>query len=261
VIVESYEDVIVLSGALRQNFWETVHTAISLLLKRHPTGVIIDCSGISEVSADGAMTFRDMMDFIHRHHARIIVAAVPKHVQDVLRAVPEVRSQLAVANSVEEARRSLDLLVEEKAPKKRPATPGNAIKMIICLVGDPCDDEALKMGSQIADSVPSEIHLVFVVVVPRNLPLTAPLPKQEETASTALEAGRAFLRKRSMPHEVHLQRGRDVASALYDLIGEVTASHLVVPLLSGAAKIDENAALVKSVLTKISKEVIFVRGA
>src|SRR5688500_219102 len=114
MIVESYEDVIVVSGALRSNFWETIHTAISLMLKRHPTGVIIDCSGISEVTPEGADTFRDIMAFIHEHDARIIVAGVPVQVMEVLKSVPEVRSQLAVAKSVEEARRSLDLLVEEE---------------------------------------------------------------------------------------------------------------------------------------------------
>ena len=76
MIVESYEDVIVLSGALRSNFWETIHTAISLMLKRHPTGVVIDCSGITEVTQAGADTFRDVMAYIEEHDARIIVAAV-----------------------------------------------------------------------------------------------------------------------------------------------------------------------------------------
>ena len=108
MIVESYEDVIVISGALRSNFWETIHTAISLMLKRHPTGVILDCSGITEVNTAGADTFRDVMSFIHDQDARVIVTAVPPQVMEVLRTVPEVRSQLAVAKTVEEARRSLD---------------------------------------------------------------------------------------------------------------------------------------------------------
>src|SRR5436853_3309421 len=114
VIVESYEDVIVLSGALRSNFWETLHTAISLTLKRHPSGVIIDCSGLVEATPEGAETFRDAMEFIHQHDARVIVAAVPPNILQVLRTVPDVRSQLAVADSVEAARHSLDLITEEK---------------------------------------------------------------------------------------------------------------------------------------------------
>src|SRR4051794_2917253 len=105
MIVESYEDVIILSGALRSNYWETLHTAISLTLKRHPSGVIIDCSGLTEATPEGAETFRDVMEYIHGHDARVIVAAVPSKVYEVLRTVPEVRSQLAITESVEEARK------------------------------------------------------------------------------------------------------------------------------------------------------------
>ena len=113
MIVESYEDVIILSGALRSNFWETIHTAISLTLKRHPTGVIIDCSGITEITPDGAETFHDAIDFVAAHkRARIVVAAVSEEMLEVLRSVPEVRSQLPIAETVEAARKSLDLLVE-----------------------------------------------------------------------------------------------------------------------------------------------------
>ena len=122
MIVESYEDVIVLSGELRSNFWETIHTAIALTLKRHPTGVIIDCSGITLMTPEGGETFHDAIDFVAEHdRARIVVAGVSKSVLEVLRSVPEVRSQLPVAESVEDARRSLDLLVEDEpdVPKKK----------------------------------------------------------------------------------------------------------------------------------------------
>src|SRR5947207_872967 len=115
MIVESYEDVVILSGPLRSNFWETIHTAIALTLKRHPTGVIIDCSGITELTPEGAETFQDAIQFVKEHErARIVVAAVSPQAMEVLRHVPEVRSQLPVVATVEEARRSLDLLLKEE---------------------------------------------------------------------------------------------------------------------------------------------------
>jgi nucleotide-binding universal stress UspA family protein/anti-anti-sigma regulatory factor len=266
MIVETYEDVIVLSGPLRSNYWDTIHTAISLVLKRHRTGVIIDCSGITEATPEGVETFRDAMAFIQSHDARVIVANVSPALDQVFRVVPEVRSQLPVAGSVEQARRSLDLLVESedaqgKRGKKRKVTaPQDAIKLIISLTGDPSDEEALKIGSQIADSYPTRIHLVYVVTVPRDLPLQAALPEKEEEAAAALEAGKAFLVRRELAHTVHLQRGRDIASALEDLLQEIDASVVVVPLSNRRSDLDQSGSFVRSILSKVSREVVFVRG-
>ena len=197
MIVESYEDVIVLSGALRSNFWETIHTAISLTLRRHATGVIIDCSGITECTPDGADTFRDIMEFTASHDARIIVAAVPEAVMEVLKSVPHVRSQLAIAGSIEEARRSLDIFVEEEDPKGKRRVGGPQStnpKVLVCLAtgtSKMADDAAMRTGLRVADSIPTEIILVCVLVVPRDLPLQAPLPKAEESTAKAIERAQA----------------------------------------------------------------------
>lgn len=258
MIVESYEDVISLSGALRSNFWDTLHTAISLTLKRHPTGVIIDCSGLTEVTPEGAQTFRDVMEFIHNHDARVIVAAVPPHVLEVLRQVPEVRSQLAISDSVEEARRSLDLIQEtDNRPRRRPGGNGGA-KFVVWLSGDSMDAEALKVAVQLGDAREAELHLVYVVLVPRDLPLTAPLPKEEGLATSAIDKAKPLLDKH-VRYVPHVERGRDVASALEDFVEEIHASLVIIPLSSAASDVETSARLVKSVLTRIGEEVVFVR--
>lgn len=264
MIVESYEDVIILSGALRSNFWDTIHTAISLTLKRHPSGVIIDFSGITEATEEGLDTFVDAMHFINSHDARIIVAAVPEPVMQILRRVPEVKSQLPIAASVAEARRSLDLLTEQEEGKKKKGkaivAPLGASNIIVCLTGDRCDVEALRLGSQIADSVAAEIHLVYVVIVPRELPLQSPLPKQEELAFAAIDQAKAFLKDQHLAHKPRLERGRDIASAIEDVLEEINANLVIIPLLSAPDQVESSAKLVKSVLAKVTKEVIFVRG-
>lgn len=261
MIVESYEDVIVLSGALRSNFWETVHTAISLLLKRHPTGVAVDCSGITEVTEDGAQTFIDIMKFINEHDARIIVAAVPPHVNEVLKSVPEVRSQLAVAASVEEARRSLDLLVEPEGKKEKEFRAAGGQRLLVVLRGGSTDQDALELGSEIADTILAEIHIVYVVAVPRDLPIQALMPEQEEKARNSIERAKAYLTSRKVPRSARLERARDVAAAINAVLEEVPASQVVVPLASEEIEIEESARLVKSVLTRVPKTVIFVRGS
>lgn len=260
VIVESYEDVIVLSGALRSNFWETVHTAIALTLKRHPSGVIIDCSGLTEATPQGADTFRDIMQYIENHDARVIVAAVPAQIYDVLRSVPEVRSQLAIAKSVEDARRSLDLLLDADKPKKKKNVAITTSKMVVCLTGGTCDVEALNLSAEVAESVHAEIHLVYVVLVPRDLPLQAPLAKEEERAYKVIDSGKQFLSPRNIPFVPHIERGRDTAVTLDEIMQELDATRLVVGLDSTPGQLENNTKLARSILAKITRPVVFVRG-
>lgn len=265
MIVESYEDVIILSGALRSNFWDTIHTAISLTLKRHPTGVIIDCSGITEATPVGAETFRDAMDFINSHDARIIVAAVPGHVMEVLKRVPEVRSQLAVAASVEEARHSLDLLLHDHdsaKPKKKTLT-GKVTKLIVCLYTGTSvaeDNAAMAIASRVADSEPTEVHLVCLLLVPRNLPLQAPLHQQEESARDAVDRAEKFFASREVVHVSRVERARDVASGLAELLDEIDAALVVLPLMHDSIKMPDNLRIVETVTSKIQREIVFVRG-
>ncbi len=267
MIVESYEDVIILSGALRSNFWDTIHTAISLTLKRHPSGVIIDCSGLTEATAQGAETFRDAMEFINSHDARIIVASVSAPVMEVLKTVPEVRSQLPIAQSVEAARRSLDLLLKDeehgaKSKKKKP-TLENARKLIVCLYTGTTveeDDAAMQVALRIADSQPTEVHLVCALIVPRNLPLQAPLDKNELSAQSAIHRAEQFFSVRDVVHVSRIERARDVASALLEVTSEVPTDWIVLPLMNGSMKQDESLSIVGSVLGRVQGEVIFVRG-
>lgn len=265
MIVESYEDVVILSGDLRQNHWETIHTAISLVLKRHSTGVIIDCSGLGEVDEQGAETFLDAINFIQDHRARVLFAAVPENVMEVLKQVPEVRSRLAVSRTVEEARRSLDLTWENPEGKKKRKlhTPENARKIIVCLYDGTSveeDNAAMHLASQIADSEPSVIHLVCCLLVSRDLPLTAALPQQEASAANAIERAKQFFDHRGIPHFDRIERGRDVASALLTAAEAIQAKDFVLPVISDPRNSEQSLKVITNVLAKVRGQVIFVRG-
>jgi anti-anti-sigma regulatory factor len=267
MIVESYEDVIIISGSLESNHWETIHTAIALTLKRHPAGVIIDCSGLTQMSPTGAETFHDAMDFIRDHDARIIMAAVPEPIMEVLRSVPEVRSQLPVVPTVEAARRSLDLGsdVDDDHGKKRKklVAPENARKVLVCLytgTGVEEDDSAMQVASLIADSFPSEIHLVCALLVPRHLPLQSALEDSERSAAYALDRAKQFFDQRNLAHIDRIERARDVAGALGEVLDEIDAFKIILPLSKDPMKVENNLAIVRAVTAKIEREVIFVRG-
>lgn len=258
MIVESYEDMIILSGALRSNFWETLHTAISLTLKRHPSGVIIDCTGLTEANEEGAQTFRDVMEFIRNQEARVIVACVPDNVLEVLRSVPEVRSQLAIAESCEEARRSLDLLESTKGGKRK-ATPQMAAKLAVLLTGRPVDREALTLAAQLAEARESEVHVLYVVLIPRDLPLTAPMPREEVQAANAIEKARSvFERPRHLVP--HIERGRDMAATIESFLIAIKASLIVLPVSNAAQDLENQSKVFKTLLTRLPQEAIFVKA-
>ncbi|HXH61436.1 MAG TPA: hypothetical protein VNI20_08765 [Fimbriimonadaceae bacterium] len=266
MIVESYEDVIVLTGALRSNFWETIHTAISLTLKRHPTGVIIDCSGISEITPEGAETFHDAINFVSEHErARIVVAAVPENVLSVMRSVPEVRSQLPIAASVEEARSSLDLLTEDqkepKRKKKEPELREYDRTIVAVLTGDDTDSELLHVTKEFVSTLAAKVVLLFPILVPRNLPLQAPMPEIEKRAVDAIDAGKERLMEYRTTHEVRLERARDLPSLIQEVSQKEDAAWVIMALpLMREGSADEATRLVSSLMAKVEAPLVFVRG-
>jgi anti-anti-sigma regulatory factor len=266
MIVESYEDVVILSGSLRSNFWETIHTAISLTLKRHSTGVVIDCSGITDITTDGAETFHDAIQFVKEHdRARIVLAAVPAHVMEVLRQVPEVRSQLPVVATVEDARKSLDLLLEgedEHSKKKKAKTPTKTCDRTILAVisGDESDQHMFTVTEELVDTMPARVVLLCPIVIPRDLPLTAPMPKEESYAFDALEQGKKRMLERGTPCEVRLERTRDIPTLVQEIAQEVDAAHVIVGLASDMKGDDAYLRILKSVIDKVKTPLVIVRG-
>jgi hypothetical protein len=260
MIIESYEDVIVLSGALRANFWETVHTAISLVLKRSPDGVIIDCSNITECTIAGADTFADIQRFTERHDARVIVAAVPKAVMDVLRQVPDVRSQLPIAESVEAARKSLHVMgteEEESSAKKRRRAQIER-RFLVGLMGSGGDPMALQVACEHATAMYAELVLVAPIVVPRDLPLQAPLEEEEDDAQKKLESARAYCEEHQVMCSREIGRGRDLAGILEQAVVDTRSSQVIVPLSHSEEDQDSPSKVVKAVLGKISVPILFV---
>ena len=257
MIVESYEDVIILSGAMRSNQWETLHTAISLTLKRHASGVIIDCSGLIECTPKGADTFHSVMEFLKDHDARVIVAAVPNQVMEVLKLVPDVRSQLPIVATVDEARRSLDLLVDNNPKKKAKVS---SVQVVIVVQGKPCDSEVIQTGSELATGLAANVRILFPLIVPRDLPLQAALNDEEEIARKALAEADRSLNIEGVHHTLVLERGRDIASAIAAAIEEEPATHVLVGLPSSDSHQDEAGKMVRSVLAKVKSAVLFVRG-
>ncbi len=258
MIVESFEDVIKISGDLTTNQWETIRTAATLLMKKHPSGVIVDCSDLRTCTEEGAETFYDMLRYIQSHRARIIVANVPEHCLPVLQSVPEVRSNLPIAHSVEEARRSLELLDQFAIQQKRaPVTTG---RLLLVLTGSSSDHSAMALATLLAERRHLSVVAVYALLVPRALVTTAPMP-EEEAAAEVLQKAKETLSAKSVPVELVVERTRSVVSAVEASRQRVMPRAVVVSVPDEDPAKNEPINSLQQILASVTPELFLVRAS
>lgn len=257
MIVEFVGDVLKLSGDLVTNQWETVRTAAGLLLKKHPQGIVVDCSGLRKVTEEGAQTFYDMMVYIQSKKARIIVAAVPEHVRKVISHVPDIRSELAIAGTVAEARHSLDLLQEIREEKtKKKHTTGT---LLLSLCGSGADSHAIALAACIAEMRLLSVEAVYALIVPRALPLDTPRSEEEAKAARILQQAVDILSRKGLEVNPVVERGRNVASTLEKVCKECNSIVTILSLPPPDPRTGEPQATIEEVLERLPSEVILIR--
>jgi anti-anti-sigma regulatory factor len=257
MIVESVGDVIKLSGDLSSNHWETIRTAAGLVLKRHPRGVVVDGSDITSCTNEGAQTFYDMMLSIEKQRSRIIVANLSPAVREALAHVPEVRSRLAIAKSVEEARHSLDLIdtLSDKKDIRKHATG----VLILGLCGGPADGYATSLAAAIAQMRQLRVVALFPIVVPQALSTNTPLPEKEAAAEEALQRAQAILKSKDIPFEPAIERTRSIAAAVERAAEQVDERTAIISLPEADHRTGEPMKTADELLSKLTAEVILVR--
>jgi anti-anti-sigma regulatory factor len=109
MIIEAREDTLYLSGAFNENHWPTLEGAVRYLLKNHPKGIIVECSEMASMTEGGVRTFLEVLRDAMQQGWRVLFVNVPKDVSERIRTTPGLRSQLPIAASIEEARRSLEV--------------------------------------------------------------------------------------------------------------------------------------------------------
>jgi nucleotide-binding universal stress UspA family protein/anti-anti-sigma regulatory factor len=188
MIIHVRGDVIELSGLLQENYWPALKSAVSLQLKQHPNGIVIDGSELTEINEVGAQTFLEASDYIESQRARVVFSGLSEHIQAEIRHIPGARSQLPLAATVEEARASLSVGGAQAAveTRRRPA-------VLVPLVGDWAS--AIEYAVPQAAERRAEIHLLYILQVPRAMPLGVPLPDKEREAREALSNAEQRLKR------------------------------------------------------------------
>lgn len=219
MIVYTHDDIILISGALIKNQWPTIKAAANLLLQEFPEGIIIDCAELARVSDEGAQTFLDAMHDIQSARARIIVCNLPESVTTELSKVPGVRSQLPVADSIDEARASLRSGFE--API---ATVERGV--LVPVLDDTDTEDSIEAASQLARSLRLPLTLVYLIEVDRNKPLGAPLPDREAEAARALGVAVAAARKQGVRFACQVHRVRDAQEGVLHAVTSHDAAYV-----------------------------------
>ncbi|HEY3297796.1 MAG TPA: STAS domain-containing protein, partial [Armatimonadota bacterium] len=203
MIIQTKGDVIRLKGSLVENQWPAIRSAVALLLDGYPRGVIVDASGLTDISEAGARTFLDASSFIQAHNARVVVAGLPEQLLEEIRKIPGVRSQLAVTVSIDEARASL-----ESGGTYTPPARNVGAAILVPLIGS--WQKALEYAVNQSVASRAEIQLLHIIQVPRNLPLGVPVPELERAAQQSLDEAEKACKRRGVKIRKFATRARDV---------------------------------------------------
>lgn len=221
MIVEARRDVVTLRGSLSENEWSTIQAAAKLLLEEHPKGIIIDCSGLTEVTESGAKTFLEAINYIQKHDAKIIVAGLPENALEVMRSVRAVMSQLPIAPNVEAARASLGL---EDLGTLLSRTSFRAIAVL--LVGD--WQRAVEISCKLADRKADELHVIELLKVPRNMPIATPMPEAEAMTRRKLDDSERAARQARVRVIRHVERVRTIGEGVQRVLASLQPYAMVI---------------------------------
>lgn len=260
MIIETRDDVVRLSGSLNKNQWLTIRAAANLLLHDHPQGIIIDCEDLVDVSEDGARTFLEAMRDIEAAKARIVVANLPANVRAVCRTVPGVRSQLPIADSVEEARASLRMASHPVAQAgTQPARRGAVI--LVPLMAELDLTYGAHLAGRLARGGQAEVRLTYFLEVARTMPLGAPLLQAEQAAQLALAQALELTKPLNVPVVEHVERVRDVREGIIAAIKIHQCDMVVIGATAEAVSLDQDnfRELVQILLQRAPCEVVLGR--
>lgn len=222
MIIEARDDTITLRGEIHSNIWPAIQAAAALLLENHPTGIIIDATAVTRVTPKGAETLADAFAYISAHEARIVVVGLAPELVEIGRTVPGVRSQLPLANTVEEARASLRL--EEVTPQRGRAR----IAGIVPMLGN--WERSLYYAGRLAAGESAELHLVDLIKVPRTLPIGTPIPEREQAGQERLAQASEMLRGTGLRGFSHAEHVRSESAGVMEFAQNLGADFAVLSI-------------------------------
>lgn len=108
-----------------------------------------------------------------------------------------------------------------------------ALKSILVpTIGAPHSDRGVELACRLGAEQKAEVHLVYVIEVPRILPLGAPLPEAETAAREALERAAQIVKLRGLTPILHIERAREAVEGILRVAKQTDSDAIVVGLRS-----------------------------
>lgn len=127
-------------------------------------------------------------------------------------------------------------------------------------VGEALSDRALEASLRLARAENATLVPVYLVTVPRQMPLDSPMPRECESALPLLDAIEHRAAKLNVPVDTRIERGRDNRHALQLLMEHEDYERIVIPAASNGS--DGFAAEdVAWLLERAPEEVVVLRPA
>ncbi|MBI3989918.1 MAG: universal stress protein [candidate division NC10 bacterium] len=104
----------------------------------------------------------------------------------------------------------------------------DALKLILVpTVGAPYAEHAVELACRLGQEQKAEIALIYVVEVPRTLPLSTPLPQIEAMAQDALARGQAIVALHGLPSAARIERAREAGERILHVAQDLDADVIV----------------------------------
>lgn len=248
MIIETKHDMIKLTGALTENQWFAIKSSIVLLLAANPRGVIIDASDITEVNEAGAHTLFEASSFVQEKNARLVVAGMPENLLQEVKNIPGVRSQLVTAATVEEAKASLEATGDGLARDDK-------AKPFILVPLTHAWRHALEYAAVEAYARRAEIHLLYVLQIPRNRPLGVPIPEMEQEALRTLADAEVLLKRKKISARKLTTRTRDLMDGITKFAADAKPILLVLAFTKDDLQKEGNRLIPLSLFCEVSCDV------
>lgn len=136
--VEIRDNVIALSGALRQNDWPALQPLIQNQLRRggaFARGIVVDASGVESITDEGAQTLRDAARHVSGSRSHLTVIGLHKPIADVLQKIADADWSLRLAD---------DTGKNGSATKK--VDPN---RIVVAVLGTAADTRAVSLASNL----------------------------------------------------------------------------------------------------------------
>ena len=198
MIIETENDIIKFSGKLDRNLWPAAQTAVNMMLDEGRDAIIVDCHNLTEISAEGLLTFADAFRYMNLRDVKLFFVGVDESVRKLAMATPGIRSSMPIAESVEDVRRSLAIEVQVTALHKDRY-------LLFPMVGN--TSHAVMFADKFAKKG-MEFDFVFPFIVPRKYNLYHPIKSLENKAESELGRAEGFCVFNNRPAKKNIVRVR-----------------------------------------------------